>query len=230
MIIKQKYSNTYGQDQEKWDEIVKGMRSLGSIFDNHCMAASISDLEWRHYYFGNFVSKFLKIEYLRNWKNNLEPKFKRLLDDFYSVERGSCLAILVKHFNGGKVIDWKKKKPVEDFKSYMNRDPLLAFLWQSQDSISWEKCFDLTLTLSISYSNTEKEMKEFKSRKRQIFTLLFTSFYDDSLEFDLELVIENNHKIYFDIDKQDQYFLKIFKMLKIINQATWKNLLNIVIF
>lgn len=121
-----------------------------------------------------------------------------------------------------------KEGSSENFKSYLNRDPLLAFLWKYQDPSLWLKCFNPLGTLNLSYLNTKKEMKEFKLKRDQLLTLFFIPFPLFDLELDLRLVLESNHRILFEYLNSDKFHLfKILNILESINRLTWKDLLNV---
>lgn len=230
LIMRQRYPNHQGQDQWKWERIIKSTKSLIYLFEYRDIKNFISVFEWNPIHLHNWSLNFLKLECLRNWKNDLEPRFKDLLNDFYSVERGSCSALISKHFNEGNEIAWNEIVSIENFKSYFNRNPLLAFLWKYRDPNSWIKCCN-SLKILDSYSNSKWEMENFKWKRKEILTFDFDLFSLFGLELELKLVLENNHKIIFhSLNLDKQYIFKIAKILKSLNRLTWKNLLNVFTF
>lgn len=206
------------------------MKLLESIIKSDCLWEFTTILEETDFYYCHYHLNFFKFECLRRWNNDLKSSFEMLLDDFYSMENGSCPTILLNHF-GEEEEKIPKKEPLsKNFKSYLNRNLLLTFLWQYKDINSWKKCHDSSGILD-SYSNTQEEMDDYRWRKDQILTLFFSEFNIFNIESNLMLVLRNNHKISFHfLDSNTLYFIELLRMLKIIGPFTWKNLLDIIDF
>lgn len=226
LIMRQKYPQETGKDQEKWKKIVESMKLLEPILYGNDFRDSIEILEWKSFSRGE-GAHFFRLECLEKWNDDLKIRFEALLDDFYSKDKGSCSSILSKHFNGGKEIILNSEKLSENFKSYTNKDPLLAFLWFNQEYYSWGKCFDSSENLD-SYQNTEKEINRFKSSKNRLLTFVFKPFSFLHLESDLQLLMENNHKIEFQfLESSNQSLSRLLGMLEKFGKLTWRNVLNI---
>lgn len=228
LIVRQRYPNIYGKDRDRWNQVLESMNSLKSVNISKVYTNFVKILGWSSR--TKDLNSF-KFECLENW-TDLKPRFEELLDDFYSRDKGSCLDIVSKHFGERRAITNGFTEIIyTSFKSYFNRNPLLAFLWKYQDPNSWTKCFKSLKNTRSSYSNTEEEIENFHLNRDRILTLAFDLNSTLHSKSRLKVIVENDQKISWNNSNFYQIlFFKLFKILEDTNRFTWENLLNVFSF
>lgn len=165
--MRQIYPNSYGQDQQEWEEILENVKLSKDIIGPDHLRNFIITLEGdkRDFHCG-YTFNFLQIECLRRWKDDLKPKFEMLLDDLYLKKSKYCFPMILKHFNDMDYVEirYKIEFQSENFKSYLNKNLSLKFLLQYKEPDAWRK-FYTPSGIHDSYFNTEEERDDYRRRK-----------------------------------------------------------------